>query len=142
MRVVLTGGCLCGAVRYRVDAELVDAGYCHCRQCQRSSGAPVLAWATIVQPGFVYTSGAPVVFHSSVAAQREHCAACGTQLVFRPRQAASAGGRATLDFTLASLDEPAALAPQYHIWTMSQIPWLAMGDSLSRHEDEGPDIPA
>ena len=38
------GGCLCGAIRYRVDGEVEDSAYCHCRTCQRQSGAPVVAW--------------------------------------------------------------------------------------------------
>lgn len=136
MKVSLQGGCLCGEVRYQVEAELVDAGYCHCRLCQRSSGAPVLAWATVPAQGFRYTKGQAAVFHSSAQAQREHCAHCGTQLVFRPLNAT-----ATLDFTLASLDDPQAVPPQYHIWTDSQIRWLQMGDALPRHADEGPDVP-
>ena len=37
----VTGGCLCGAVRYEVEAYLHNAFYCHCRMCQRASGAPV-----------------------------------------------------------------------------------------------------
>ena len=46
MKLPLEGGCLCGAVRYRISAEPHHAGYCHCRMCQRSAGAPVVAWLT------------------------------------------------------------------------------------------------
>lgn len=41
------GGCLCGRVRFRVTAEALDSGYCHCRMCQRNSGAPTVAWAQL-----------------------------------------------------------------------------------------------
>ena len=83
-----TGGCLCGAVRYAARGEPVDTGYCHCRICQRSSGAPVLAWATFSNDAFAYTSGSPTTYRSSPKAGREFCAACGTQIAFREDGAA------------------------------------------------------
>ena len=46
MNLPLEGGCLCGGVRYRISAEPHHASYCHCRMCQRSAGAPVVAWLT------------------------------------------------------------------------------------------------
>lgn len=45
----------------------------------------------------------------------------------------------TLDFTLASLDDPARLVPAYHIWTKSRIPWFDTRDEAPRHLDSGPD---
>jgi len=53
------GGCACGSVRYRLDAEPFDAGYCHCEICRRSSGAPVLAFASVPVAAFVVTKGSP-----------------------------------------------------------------------------------
>lgn len=133
-RVQADGGCLCGALRYRLDGPLVDAGYCHCRLCQRASGAPVVAWLTVDVPSFAWSVGSPRVFHSSPTCQRESCAVCGTQLVFRrsvdPRY---------VDVTIASLDAPAIVAPEYHIWRMSRLPWFDTADALPRHEDAGPD---
>lgn len=130
------GGCLCGAVRYEIHGPLVDAGYCHCRLCQKSSGAPVVAWATLAVSGFRYVLGEAAVYQSSVSGQREHCAVCGTQLVFR-----SAHSPQTLDITLASLDDPAAVPPEYHIWLQSRVSWLHIKDDLPGYEDAGPDIP-
>lgn len=128
------GGCLCGALRYRVDGPLVDAGYCHCRLCQRASGAPVVAWFTIESGSFAWTAGESRAYRSSAVYQRESCPHCGAQLVFRrsvePRY---------VDVTIASLDEPSALAPEYHIWRMSRLPWFDTADTLPRHEDAGPD---
>jgi len=131
----LTGGCLCGAVRYRVDQAPIDAGYCHCRQCQRSSGAPVLAWLTVAAPHFAYTHGAPTVYRSPEHGQREFCPVCGTQLVFRRLVDPVAA-----DVTLASLDDPLRVMPQYHIWLQSNIGWFAIGDALPRYQDSGPDV--
>ena len=81
-RVGMVGGCLCGQLRYEAS-ELIDAGYCHCRLCQRSSGAPVLAWATLVTESFVYIKGQAAVYSSSESGSREFCAQCGTQILFR-----------------------------------------------------------
>ena len=57
MNLPLEGGCLCGAVRYRISAEPIDAGYCHCRMCQRSTGAPVVSWLTMSERGLRLDQG-------------------------------------------------------------------------------------
>ena len=124
---VVKGGCLCGAVRYEAAAAMKST-YCHCRTCQRSAGAPVMAWIGVPAAAFAYVSGEPRIFHSSPRAQREFCGACGTQLVFREH------GDANVDISTASLDDPAQAPPQYHIWRMSRIGWFEIDDDLPRHE--------
>ena len=57
----LEGGCFCGALRYRVEGEPDDAGYCHCRMCQRAAGAPVLAWGSWPSARFRWLRGDPAV---------------------------------------------------------------------------------
>lgn len=128
------GGCLCGALRYAAQGDPIDAGYCHCRTCQRSSGAPVLAWATFPVDAFAYTQGSPAAYRSSSRAAREFCAVCGTQIAFRQDDAAR------VDLNMASLDHPDSFAPEYHIWTQSRIPWFDTRDELPRYSDEGPDV--
>ncbi|MCC6208517.1 MAG: GFA family protein [Gammaproteobacteria bacterium] len=132
--VAREGGCLCGGIRYRIEGVGIDAGYCHCRLCQRSAGAPVLAWMTVPVAAFSYIAGAPSIYRSSPHSQREFCARCGTQLAFRRLQNAR-----TVDVTLASLDNPAGVIPEYHIWCASRIPWFDTRDALPRHQDAGPD---
>lgn len=134
MKRSLEGGCLCGDIRYNVNGTIIDAGYCHCRLCQRASGAPVVAWFTIPVDSFTYVQGTPSIFHSSSHNQREFCGACGTQLLFRKSE-----GPVTVDITIASLDDPSLTQPEYHIWRESRIPWFETGDSLPRHDDSGPD---
>ncbi len=128
------GGCLCSALRYTVDGTLIDAGYCHCRQCQRASGAPVVAWFTVPFAAFRYVQGTPRAYCSSGLYQRESCPTCGTPLAFRRRATPD-----YIDITIASLDEPALIAPDYHIWRMSRLPWFETADRLPRHDDAGPD---
>ena len=77
--MVLTGGCLCGAVRYRIDGELTaeGAGFCHCGLCRRASGAPVVAWGTWRAADFRFTDGRPAEYLSSPKGVRRFCPACG-----------------------------------------------------------------
>lgn len=126
------GGCLCGAVRYRAG-ELSGAGYCHCRMCQRASGAPVVAWCEAPLSAFAWTRGKPKEYRSSAKAFRLFCGECGAQLGFRP-----AKGTTTMELNLATLDHPEDIAPRYHIYTSTQMPWLHIADDLPRHPEERP----
>ena len=125
MKLSIEGGCLCGAVRYRISAEPRSADYCHCRMCRRAAGAPV-ACLTVADAAFAWTKGEPAVYRSSAAAERLFCSACGTQLALRDEPD-------HLDVTLASLDDPDAVRPSYHIWTASRIGWFDTADDLPRY---------
>lgn len=133
MKLPLEGGCLCGAVRYRIEAEPDHAGYCHCRMCQRASAAPAVPWLTVRSEALAWTRGEPAVYRSSAKAERLFCARCGSQLVFREFAEPE-----WLDVTLASLDDPAAVRPEHHIWTSSRIPWFEIADDLPRYPEERP----
>jgi len=124
----LEGGCLCGAVRYRLASAPTDAGYCHCRMCQLTAGAPVMAFATVPLQDYVLVHGAPRRRRSSSFGERWFCADCGTPLAMRVDHQPD-----TLDFTIATLDEPGAVAPGFHIWTRSRITWFDTDDNLPRH---------
>jgi hypothetical protein len=126
------GGCACGRVRFRAVAGPVDTGYCHCRLCQRTTGAPVLAWASFPVEAFAYTAGAPGRFASSALGDREFCSHCGTQIAFRKRQDA-----VTVDVNVGALDDPAQYPPAKHIWCESAIPWLSIADGLPRYARGG-----
>ena len=83
MDQVLSGGCLCGEVRYRINAAPVEALYCHCRMCQRAHGAPVIAWLTVPLAAFEVSAGTPAAYRSSAKAFRHFCRTCGTPLTWR-----------------------------------------------------------
>ncbi len=133
MKLPLEGGCLCGRMRYRIGDAPHHANYCHCRMCQRASGAPVVPWLTMASADFAWTAGAPAVYCSSPGAERLFCGVCGTQLVFR-----EIADPESLDVTLASLDDPVAVRPSHHIWTMSRIAWFDLADDLPHHPERGP----
>ena len=136
MSAPLRGACLCGAVAYELDGPPKNAGFCHCRMCQRASGAPVVAWGTWPVERLRLLQGEPRTFRSSARAERRCCPTCGAQLFFFSEDAP-----ALIDVTLASLDDPGQVAPDYHIWRMSRISWFETADQLPRYEDDGPDRP-
>jgi len=129
----LEGGCLCGAIRYRLESEPFEAGYCHCSICRRVAGAPVLAFATVPLADFVIT-GNPRRWRSSNFGERWFCTHCGTQLAMRVDHQPD-----TIDFTIASLDSPERVPPDFHIFFGSRIPWFDTRDNCPRHADFRPD---
>ena len=106
MDQVLSGGCLCGEVRYRITAAPVEALYCHCRMCQRAHGAPVIAWLTVPLGAFAVSAGTPAAYRSSAKAFRHFCRACGTPLTWR-----AAANPQHVDVSIATLDDPEPIEP-------------------------------
>jgi hypothetical protein len=126
----LTGGCQCGAIRYRLDGAPIYASICHCRMCQKAGAAPFMAFAAIPFEKFGVTKGDIATFASSDIAERGFCAACGTPLTYR----ALNGG--TISVTILSLDDPDAVAPDSQLGVESQVRWLAGALSLPAMKTE------
>jgi hypothetical protein len=116
--VGLTGGCQCGAVRYRLAAAPSGANVCHCRMCQKAGGAPFMAFAGVRLAELAWTRGAPKIFASSALAERGFCGDCGTPLTWRGH------GRDRISVTIGSLDASAAIAPVVQFSAETRIPWL------------------
>jgi hypothetical protein len=114
----LTGGCQCGAVRYRVEAFQEGANLCHCRMCQKASGGPFMAFAPVAHADFILTQGTLSLFRSSEIAERGFCAACGTPLTYLGRDSDH------ISVTIGSLDDPAAVAPTGQLASEAAVPWL------------------
>ena len=112
------GGCLCGAVRYRITGEPLSAGFCHCRMCQRAAGATVVAWMAFRRDDFHFVKGEVDSLRASARATRRFCPQCGTALTFE-----YAGSTETVDVTIASLDD--ATEPVYRMWSgRGRQPWF------------------
>jgi hypothetical protein len=115
-------------------SEPFDAGYCHCELCRRSSGAPLLAFATVPLRDFVVTAGQVRTRRSSSFGERGFCRDCGTQLTMHVDHQPD-----TIDFTLGSLDHPEAVQPGFHLFYASRPPWFDVRDDLPRHARLRPD---
>ena len=127
----ITGGCLCGAIRYEADHLPWGSGYCHCRMCQQSVGNVFGLYAAFRRSGFRYTRGEPKRYRSSDIALRGFCEACGTPLTFEYDH-----DRDNLDVTLGSLDNPEQVRPTHHTGMESAVSWLKIDDGLPRKRTE------
>jgi hypothetical protein len=127
------GGCLCGALRFKTGMDPEDTGYCHCTLCQKSTGAPVLAWASFPAECFQYITGTPTVYHSSSWGQREFCGTCGTQICYR-----DSNGAGIIDVNIGSLDNPSSFPPRCHIFVKDKLPWMSLDDHLPQYQESAP----
>ena len=113
-----TGGCQCGAVRYRIQGETFLPHTCHCRMCQKASGNYFMALASVDKADFIVTRGTISWFRSSGPSRRGFCANCGTPLVYEQLS------RANTNVALGSLDDPLSIRPAYQFGAESRIPFL------------------
>lgn len=113
------GGCLCGAVRYRAAGEPLWVVYCHCRDCRRSIGAPVAAYAGFPAERVIFTAGAPAAYASSPGVARRFCGRCGTPISYEGERWAG-----EIHLHVATFDAPETLSPTREVFTRERLPWL------------------
>jgi hypothetical protein len=123
------GGCRCGKVRYRFDGAAAHACLCHCEDCRRSAGAPVVGWAAVPAQTLTVT-GETVRYQSSALATREFCGTCGTGLFYRNETVLPG----LVDVQMGTLDDPEKLPPSAHIQTAERISWMAREQELPAFE--------
>lgn len=124
------GGCHCGNVRYEVSGDPRHVALCHCSDCRKSAGAPMVAWAMFGEDDFKVTKGEAKTFNSSGQSMRSFCPDCGTGLYFR--NAKTLPG--IVDVQAATFDNPDAFPAQLHIQTAEQIGWMNTAHELHRFE--------
>lgn len=131
MPVPFAGGCACGAIRYEGSAPPIAVINCHCRDCQRASGAGSSLGAIVPTDSLRLVRGSPrghvTTADNGNRVSREFCAECGTPLFAR--------GAATPQFVaikVGSLDDPSWCAPMVDIWTDSAQPWEVMNPALPK----------
>ena len=115
---VLTGGCQCGAVRFALSAPPAKVSICHCRMCQKASGAPFASFADIERTDFAWTRGTPAAFRSSSIAMRDFCSQCGTPLSFRRI------GGPRIEIMTGAFDRPDRVVPIQQFGTESRLGWV------------------
>lgn len=125
-----TGGCHCGAVRYEANGEALHHAICHCTDCRKAAGAPLVSWIAYKADDVEVTKGSPKVRASAEHARRHFCADCGTGL-FYTNEAALPG---LIDIQSATLDDPEAMPPGVHIQYAEHIRWTETLDALPKFE--------
>lgn len=115
----ITGQCHCGAVRYAADGPSAHHALCHCTDCRRWSGAPMVGWMAF-RDDQVAVSGEVNRYASSVHGVREFCARCGTGLFYR-NPAVLPG---LVDIQTGTLDDPEDHAPGAQIMCKERLAWL------------------
>ena len=133
MTEVLEGGCACGRVRYRLGTPPMFVHCCHCLDCQRQTGSAFVLNALIEADRIVLLSGDPqpvsVPTDSGSPHQIFRCPACQIALW------SNYGGRAALRFVrVGTLDKPAALPPDVHIYIRSKVPWVILPSTTPAFE--------
>ncbi len=119
------GGCLCGAVRYRVTGEPRWVAHCHCRDCRRASGGAVVTWAGFSETAYETIAGEPALHASSPGVSRGFCAACGSPMTFQ-----STRWPGETHVGVGTLDEPGDFPPKAHVYAGERLPWLHIDEHL------------
>ena len=116
---MLTGGCHCGAIRYEVEGEPAHSALCHCSDCRRHAGAPMVAWG-LVKKEDLKVEGETREYASSENGRRHFCPNCGTGL-FYTSEAVFPG---QIDVQIATLDDPDSIVPQAQVQVAERIRWV------------------
>jgi len=124
------GGCHCGAVRYRVSGEPQRCSLCHCSDCRKAAGSPVVAWLAVAEGKFSIIRGKPKVRNSSGQSMRSFCGDCGTPLFFTNAEWLPG----LVDIQSATLDDPNAFPPGAHVQVAERIGWMAQAHRLPEFE--------
>ena len=121
------GGCLCGAVRYRVTGDPIAATLCHCASCRRASGGVTVAWAVFDKDKFEWLQGKPTEYSSSPGIFWRFCANCGSLVGYRRESRPD-----HLDIATATLDNPDLFPPGVEIWLEQKIGWETLHPNLPK----------
>jgi hypothetical protein len=128
--VTWTGGCQCGAVRFRIDGELGKPSICHCRMCQKATGGFFGPYVPAQIADVTWTRGARKRFQSSNKVWRGFCGDCGTPLTFESQPG-------VIDLAIGVFDDPAPLKPDVQLGSPDRLPWVDELPALpSREQDE------
>ncbi len=106
----VSGGCVCGAVRFEAQGVPLRVGLCHCLDCRKHHGAPFYA-AAIYPEASVAIAGETASFRG-----RHFCPVCGSSVFARTGD--------EIELHLGALDEPSQFTPDYELWCDRREAWL------------------
>jgi hypothetical protein len=126
----MTGGCLCGQLRYTANAEPVFTGVCHCKDCQKESGTAFNV-VIAVPLSAVSIQGSPRTYTTKGDSGKDYvrrlCPNCGSTILSEPQ---ALPGIAAL--RAGTLDDTSWLNPDMEIYCDSAQPWVQLGGGMQR----------
>jgi hypothetical protein len=126
----IEGGCHCGAVRYEINGEALTHALCHCSDCRRHAGAPMVGWTMYPASAVNLARGQVKVYVSSQHGRRHFCANCGTGLFYVNDKILPG----IIDVQSATYDDPDAVPPRAHIQVAERIGWMQRAHELPTFE--------
>jgi len=122
------GGCLCGAVRFRLEDAPIWVGHCHCESCRRNTGSLIATFVGFKQTQITYTQGERRIYVSSPGVRRGFCGECGTPLSYEADKFPD-----EIHLYICTLDDPERFIPQFHVFYAEHVSWFEVADDLPRH---------
>ncbi len=132
----LTGGCLCGGVRFQISEPPASAGYCHCTRCQRRTGTAASAQARLVPGSLRVTAGEELIraFNPPDGFSKAFCSACGAALWSRDPDDPEA-----INVRLGAFDTDPGVRPAYRQYVAYAAAWEPIpDDGLPRYPQARP----
>jgi hypothetical protein len=137
MNLPITGGCLCGAIRYECTAKPLLMLKCHCRDCQKLSGGPYIPVVVVPLSAFTITRGQLKYYRSQSVTGHDNlrgfCANCGSRLT-----GAENPKRDFIGLTASSLDEPGWFTPTMDIFISDAQNWDLLDPDSPKHQEYMP----
>ena len=135
MEEVRTGGCLCGAVRFRARGALRGVVYCHCSQCRKQTGHVYAA--TSLDDTRLEIDGAEMLtwYAASDDAKRGFCRTCGSALFWKRN------GTDVTSILAGSFDMPSGLKGEAHIFVAEKGDYYGIDDGLPQYARSSASIP-
>jgi len=133
-----TGGCNCGAIRYRVTREPLTAYICHCHLCQKRTGSAFSMSVVIPADGMEIVSGTPMRTEKPRSgggvSVSGHCGACQSRLYTQW------AGAPTMNRRAGTLDDTSEVRPVAQFWTSSAQPWAVVADDILSYAEQPTDF--
>jgi len=126
----VTGGCLCGAVRYEIAEAPTLMGVCHCKNCQRQAGSAFSTLAGVPKDQFKFVKGEPKLYldgdtKSGNQVERYFCENCGS-----PIYSALGSQPDSIYLKTGTMDDTTGFAPQFNVWCDTKQNWVELADDV------------
>ncbi len=122
------GRCLCGEVTFEFEGDINWCGHCHCDSCRRNTSSAVATFYAVPRSAYRFTGAEPKAFASSEGVRRLFCGTCGSPIAYEADIYSH-----EIHFYIGTLEDPAEMLPQFHVFCGEKLPWLEIDDDLPRH---------